>query len=164
MTRGLLARGARALCLAGLLVGVATPVWGDALASWRWESRVLLVFAPAPRDPALASLDEALAGRECETRDRDLVIGRVIGDQGGEIGGRALTAAEAGRLRDRFRAAEGTLFVLVGKDGGEKYRSAEPPDPEALFGFIDGMPMRRAEMRAGPPPCPSDAGPRKDGA
>ena len=37
--------------------------------------------------------------------------------------------------------------VLVGKDGGEKFRSEGPVSPEVLFEIIDAMPMRRREMR-----------------
>ena len=37
--------------------------------------------------------------------------------------------------------------VLVGKDGGEKYRSHRPLSTAELFALIDAMPMRRAEMR-----------------
>jgi hypothetical protein len=35
----------------------------------------------------------------------------------------------------------------VGRDGGEKLRSAEPVAPEELFDLVDAMPMRRREMR-----------------
>ena len=38
-------------------------------------------------------------------------------------------------------------MLLVGKDGGEKLRTTEVPDLAAVFGLIDGMPMRREEMR-----------------
>ena len=37
--------------------------------------------------------------------------------------------------------------ILIGKDGGVKLRSAEPVSAEAIFGLIDGMPMRQREMR-----------------
>ena len=37
--------------------------------------------------------------------------------------------------------------VLIGKDGGEKFRSNEPVRPAQLFAIIDAMPMRQAELR-----------------
>ncbi len=37
-------------------------------------------------------------------------------------------------------------FILIGKDGGEKYRSYQPTSLKTLFSIIDVMPMRRAEM------------------
>jgi len=38
-------------------------------------------------------------------------------------------------------------FILVGRDGGEKYRSILPVSAATLFGQIDAMPMRRSEMK-----------------
>ena len=37
--------------------------------------------------------------------------------------------------------------MLVGKDGGEKFRSTEPVRPQDLFDRIDAMPLRRREAR-----------------
>ncbi|ULQ54690.1 DUF4174 domain-containing protein [Flavihumibacter fluvii] len=37
--------------------------------------------------------------------------------------------------------------VLVGKDGGEKYRTKKVLQPVELFAIIDAMPMRKAEMK-----------------
>ena len=38
-------------------------------------------------------------------------------------------------------------FLLIGKDGGEKLRSATLVTAEKLFAIIDAMPMRKAEMK-----------------
>jgi len=38
-------------------------------------------------------------------------------------------------------------FVLVGKDGGEKYRSDKLVPNRELFGLIDAMPMRQSEVK-----------------
>lgn len=37
-------------------------------------------------------------------------------------------------------------LILVGKDGGEKFRSGAPVSPDLIFGLIDSMPMRKREM------------------
>ena len=39
------------------------------------------------------------------------------------------------------------MFILVGKDGGEKLRSKSVVTNRKLFGLIDEMPMRRSEMK-----------------
>ncbi|MEO0341702.1 MAG: DUF4174 domain-containing protein, partial [Bacteroidota bacterium] len=39
------------------------------------------------------------------------------------------------------------LFILIGKDGGVKLRSTSVVPLDDLFALIDGMPMRRAEIR-----------------
>lgn len=38
-------------------------------------------------------------------------------------------------------------FILIGRDGGEKYRSEKYVSHEELFGKIDAMPMRRSEIK-----------------
>ncbi|TDE16864.1 DUF4174 domain-containing protein [Dyadobacter psychrotolerans] len=38
-------------------------------------------------------------------------------------------------------------FILIGRDGGEKYRSVMLVTAVTLFGQIDAMPMRRSEVR-----------------
>lgn len=44
-------------------------------------------------------------------------------------------------LEERF------AVVLIGKDGGEKYRSCTPISSRNIFDRIDAMPMRRSEIR-----------------
>ena len=59
--------------------------------------------------------------------------------------------ADATVLRSHYRVGAGQFTViLVGKDGGEKYRAERVVDPDELFALIDTMPMRRREMRKKP--------------
>lgn len=59
---------------------------------------------------------------------------------------------ESDTARSRFGIERGAFAaVLVGKDGGEKFRSEEPVPAEKLFGLIDAMPMRRQEIQARDP-------------
>jgi hypothetical protein len=57
---------------------------------------------------------------------------------------------ESAAARSRFRVEDGAFAaaVIVGRDGGEKFRSAEPVPPEKLFDLIDAKPMRQREIRA----------------
>jgi len=51
-------------------------------------------------------------------------------------------------LLRRFAIAEGAFaVVLVGKDGHQAFRSAQPVTAEDLCARIDAMPMRREELR-----------------
>jgi len=38
-------------------------------------------------------------------------------------------------------------IILIGKDGGEKYRSNSILTADRLFAMVDAMPMRQSEMR-----------------
>lgn len=37
-------------------------------------------------------------------------------------------------------------LLLIGKDGGIKWRKGQLPNPNEIFALIDGMPMRKFEM------------------
>ncbi len=137
------------LCVfAGVLLVCPALSADDVLAPLRWNSRVLLVFSPHADDPRARETDRRLAQRACDVADRDLAVVRVPHGSEARLEDEPLGPAATARLRERFRVAPGDYTVLlVGKDGGEKLRSQVVPEMDDLFGVIDGMPMRRQEMR-----------------
>jgi hypothetical protein len=53
-------------------------------------------------------------------------------------------------LRRQFQVDDRRFtVVLLGKDGGEKFRSSKPVTIEKLDALIDAMPMRQQEVRDG---------------
>jgi len=109
------------------------------IAALRWKMRPLLVFATAG-DPRLSDQRGILAAERGAVAERDLKIIEIVDT---EVHGTADTAAT---LRDRYEvAADSFMVVLIGKDGGEKLRSAQPITAERLFATIDAMPMRQSE-------------------
>ncbi len=51
-------------------------------------------------------------------------------------------------LAKRYHIKSGQFTVLlIGKDGGEKFRGNEAVTAKRLFGIIDAMPMRQLEIR-----------------
>ncbi len=60
----------------------------------------------------------------------------------------SLSAADALAARRSFHVApEDFTAILLGKDGGEKFRSRKPISFEKLRDTIDSMPMRKQEMK-----------------
>jgi hypothetical protein len=120
----------------------------------RWEHRLLFVFAPSDTAEALSVQEEAFEGQDAGFRDRDLLLLTITGDTAGTLRDgpdaepRPLTDAAVRRLCDHFGVpADAFRVVLVGKDGTEKRRDAEPVTPRSIFDTIDAMPMRQREMR-----------------
>jgi hypothetical protein len=115
------------------------------LARERWRHRVVLVFAPAEDDPALARQRESLATAHNGLRERDARVVEVIGE-------RAPSDLDGAALRAAFDPGGAFAVVLVGKDGGVKLRDDRPISAELLFRAIDAMPMARDEAarRSGP--------------
>lgn len=121
----------------------------SALEAHRWEHRLLLIFSPRADDLRVRTLHDQLEARACELADRDLVVGHfpVFGDA--RLGEQVVAPESAAQIRNQFNVDFGDFIViLVGKDGYEKRRDPGVPELDAVFGLIDGMPMRRAEMRA----------------
>ncbi|MBV9654489.1 MAG: DUF4174 domain-containing protein [Acetobacteraceae bacterium] len=117
----------------------------DPLGRYRWQSRILLLFAPNPDDPAIRQQLDLLRAESAGARERDLLVVLVVADSartldGGRIGARDALRARFAAPADRFRV------VLVGKDGGAKLSSDQPIAAGRLFRTIDRMPMRRREM------------------
>ena len=80
-------------------------------------------------------------------QDRNLLLGEFFEGETGKLGGDPVSPEEVARLRETFDILDGRFtVVLIGKDGGEKFRSCEPVAPQNIFDRIDAMPMRRREM------------------
>jgi hypothetical protein len=120
----------------------------------QWEHRLLFVFVPAEATDRLAAQEEAFSGTDVGFRDRDLLLITLTGAAAGTVRdapgaeARPLTDAAVERLYDRFTVpADSFRVILVGKDGTEKRRNAEPVSVRSIFDTIDAMPMRQQELR-----------------
>ncbi|WP_228282638.1 DUF4174 domain-containing protein [Rubrobacter tropicus] len=108
-------------------------------ASYRGKNRLFLIFTPSGTDEEYVRQRDLLQDRQAEFEDRDLITQTFFDDTTGADAARAQFGIEGGSF----------AVVLVGKDGGEKFRASEPVGPRDLFDRIDAMPMRRREMRQG---------------
>jgi len=138
MTGALPRRGRSALMPIILAVALAAS---PTIAQMRWERRVLIVAAPSAEDTALAEQRRILANWKINADARDLTIVEVVGET---VRGATDTAAG---LRRKYRLPAAFTAILIGKDGGEKLRSAKPFPAAALEATIDAMPMRKAGQR-----------------
>ncbi len=126
--------------LKSILLAVALAA-SPTIAQMKWERRVLIVAAPSGEDVSLREQRGILADWKVKADARDLSIVEVLGDQ---VRGAADTAAQ---IRRKYRLPAAFTAILIGKDGGEKLRSATPFPAAALEATIDAMPMRRAGQR-----------------
>jgi hypothetical protein len=123
-----------------LLLAIALAA-SPTVAQMKWDRRVLIVSAPATADEKLAEQRRILAAWKTNAAARDLTIVEVIG---GTVSGASDAAAG---LRRKYHLPATFTAILIGKDGGEKLRSAKPFPATALEATIDAMPMRKAGQR-----------------
>jgi hypothetical protein len=120
--------------------------------------RPLLVFAPSARDAAFAAQQGLLDQYADDMMDRNLLYVPVLAEMGagsGQFDGPldapyvVLKPSEMDALRARFRVGRSEFaVVLVGKDGGEKFRTSKPVSVLRLDEIVDAMPMGREEKAA----------------
>jgi hypothetical protein len=126
----------------------------DPIAEHQWTNRLLLVFSVSGSNEDIRSFRRLLAESACDLEDRDLVVGWIPMGEPASFDSRDLSAEEAASLRSRFDVTPvGQVVILIGKDGGVKARYEQAPKLDEVFALIDGMPMRRAEMRSNAPGC-----------
>jgi hypothetical protein len=107
----------------------------------RWKQRVLLLFPGEAREPWQAQLQSLERARPA-LAERDVLVLIV-----GEKVGKDARVPDAREARARWKVASGEgAAVLIGKDGGEKWRSPLPAPLEDLYPVIDAMPMRKQEQ------------------
>ncbi len=126
--------------LMSILLAVALAA-SPTIAQMKWERRALIVAAPSPQDASLAEQRRILANWKSNADARDLTIVEIVGDT---VRGASDSAAA---LRRKYRLPATFTALLIGKDGGEKLRSAKPFPAAALETTIDAMPMRKAGQR-----------------
>lgn len=118
------------------------------LQSYRWDRRILLMFAPSSSSEALQTQLSALRAVPEDVDERKLLILRVLGQGQSFAGEQPISAEAASQLRSRFDVRPDQYrLIFVGLDGTEKRREAEPITAESLFVTIDAMPMRQREMQ-----------------
>lgn len=114
-----------------------------------WKDRVVLLFSESDACPSL-QLQRALLTEETEeVTDRDLVVYQVLPNTVLGPDRQPLPKADQSWFCTTYlkEGLDGFTFLLIGKDGTVKLEKNEPVAMSQLFGLIDGMPMRRAEMR-----------------
>jgi hypothetical protein len=159
----LLSMRKRVLLLAGGLTVTAQvfcqaspdcPTQPATLRAMRNCYRPVLVFAPHAKSPAFNAQQALLDQYADDMMDRNLLYVPVLAesaqlDKPLDAPYVVLPKSELGAIRARFHVAPSQFtLILVGKDGGEKFRSAKPVSVLELDALVDAMPMGHEEKNA----------------
>ena len=99
------------------------------------HKRVIELYTHAANDPLYLHQLKLLSADQQGLDERDIIIKKFVFDEHNASGFK------------KRSAGENFTVILIGKDGGEKYRSDQPLSLKKLYALIDAMPMRREEMR-----------------
>ncbi len=135
-----------------LVLGLFSLMSQHALAgpldAYRDQNRLILVSVPDAA--ARAQLAATLAAQRARLDERDVKVIDVSPGSTRTPGTQRLSPTAAAAVRARFalgKAGHQPIFILIGKDGGEKSRQTGALKLSSWFTLVDAMPMRRDEMR-----------------
>lgn len=112
------------------------------LSDYTWKQRIVIL---SDTDSDFKNAKEALTKISAYTKeinDRDILLFLHRNGQLYCTDLKLTGMATAASIPNDF-----TGYILLGKDGGIKLKKPYPIHPEEIFTLIDGMPMRRAELK-----------------
>lgn len=120
------------------------------LRDFTWKNRVIILNAENQNQDLYQSQVNSFSSLESHIQDRDLVIISLFREGCSTLNGNKISGESADNIRRNLQINDGEYSVLlIGKDGGVKFRKNEIVEPVELFSVIDRMPMRQREMRNG---------------
>jgi len=131
--------------LAGLLLQVASA---GPLEDYLGANRLILVSMP--KGSSTDKTAAALVTHRAKIEERDLKVIDVSEGTHRIPAAVRLPAGQTNPLRKQFKLESGNkqpIFILIGKDGGEMARQTGDLNLEKWFVLIDGMPMRKQEIK-----------------
>ncbi|MCC5919666.1 MAG: DUF4174 domain-containing protein [Cyclobacteriaceae bacterium] len=109
-----------------------SQVWNLSLGEYRWENRVLLVYASS--EEAIEAQVESLQKDKNGMADRKLKYFSFLLPLRGEV-------------PDQVQASSDPELILIGLDGQVKRRFQGFTQLDDIYELIDQMPMRQQEIR-----------------
>ncbi|MCU0390736.1 MAG: DUF4174 domain-containing protein [Thermoflexibacter sp.] len=120
----------------------------DYLQEYLWKNRILLIFTKSEQDIDYQEQMKLMNLSQKGLSERNLIVFSIFDKQGKTSTNKEVSTYLCKKLRQKFEVDKDIFTViLIGKDGGEKYRSKAVITDKQLFAIIDAMPMRKAEMK-----------------
>ena len=117
----------------------------DSLTGFRWENRLIVVFAEEGTNSAEIQLQ--LTKENSAILDRHILWFIITKDSITTNHTGVLSPTLTEHLRNNYAKLDTPIeTILIGKDGNVKSRNPFF-DSDAIYGQIDQMPMRQAEMK-----------------
>lgn len=136
--------------LAGMLNYICLN--GQNLEQHRWKNRILIIQTPEESLPQYQEQLSEFENSDMDFKERKLILYEVIKDKYRLTDFQDMKTAKVWKLsnegfRNDLDKKEAFRVVLIGLDGGIKLEKETVLKKVDLFGIIDSMPMRKAELR-----------------
>ncbi len=121
---------------------ISNVIWSQNLDSHRWIDRVIIISADEANSKLAEYQFNILKAEKDKLKDRKIVIYQCISNSCVFYNGE-----EASKTIKMDVSIKGFETVLVGLDGGQKFKSKKVENPSVFLNLIDTMPMRRQELK-----------------
>jgi hypothetical protein len=114
----------------------------------KWDKRVVLVISDNRKDNRVIDQLNEFRSNIAGMEERKLVVNQLLpGKWNNGLNSPSVWNESDNKLYQRYNS-DNTEFaiILIGLDGGVKFRDKEPVTCKELFAVIDGMPMRKREL------------------
>lgn len=115
---------------------------GQSIDNYRWEKRLVFILNPPGQNPLEHSQVRAFTKYEKEMLERDLLVWVLSEATVYDLKGQPIDLHPKEVPNNKFKG-----LILIGKDGGIKLKERFIVSPTRIFDLIDGMPMRRTEIK-----------------
>ena len=127
---------------------ITMPTHSQDLSTYQWKNRILIIFDDYKNSDQLIKQLQQLENHKRGLLDRKLVVFQSTLTEYRTGSNKYSHWLPGTDLAKRFKSNQTNFeVVLIGLDGGVKMRKEEIVYPDEIFGIIDKMPMRRAELR-----------------
>ena len=127
-----------------------TAAGAQSLDPHRWNNRLLILVDTSDDQLKLGRQLDQLRTEATGLRDRKLVVYQFNNEAyrtGLDVAADWTPGTLPATLTNRIKNDGSFQLFLIGLDGGVKLHRDDVTRPETIFSLIDGMPMRRAELR-----------------
>lgn len=125
-----------------LIMLLASSSYGQKLSEFQWSNRIIILSDQEPDFSKAKEALEKISNFEKELRERDILVFLHRDEKRYNTNFKLVSTSIEQNIPQNFEG-----YLLIGKDGGIKSKEPYPIDIQALFALIDGMPMRRAEIK-----------------
>lgn len=122
-------------------------VYGQSIGDYKWKNRVLLLIDNNIKSQDLQSQLNLFLSKTINLEERETLVFQVTPNEVKLFNGQKSDLISLDIYKSISISEKFSGVVLIGKDGGVKFKKPFEVKPESIFALIDGMPMRRLEIK-----------------
>ena len=120
----------------------------QSLKKHQWKNRLILILVKQPANDVLKKQVKSFRAAKAGMNERKLMVYQITPEKYGVGFKESINWQRSDELFKTYKREKSDFeIILIGLDGGIKLRQNEFLSTDDLFALIDGMPMRRAELK-----------------